>query len=38
MTSAFWHGFYAGYYLSFLFWYFVSSIMSTLFRLGQRKP
>lgn len=37
-TSAFWHGFYPGYYFSFFFWWFYATILTTLWRIGQKKP
>jgi lysophospholipid acyltransferase len=38
MVSAFWHGFYGGYYLSFFFWYNVATIINIVFKLVQRNP
>lgn len=36
LTSAFWHGFYAGYYLSFFFWFHIINITNTIFRWTQK--
>lgn len=38
MTSAFWHGFYSGYYLSFFFWYVMLTISATVFRITKSRP
>lgn len=37
-TSAFWHGFYGGYYISFFFWYIMTSISATVFRICKSRP
>lgn len=37
VISAFWHGFYFGYYLSFFFWYCMTSIAATVFRITRER-
>ena len=36
--SAFWHGFYFGYYLSFFFWYCLTQIAGVVFRIARNRP
>lgn len=38
MVSAFWHGFYFGYYLSFFCVYCILQISASVFRIGQIRP
>jgi hypothetical protein len=38
LVSAFWHGFYPGYYISFFFWYNLSIIIDLVSKFAQHKP
>ncbi len=35
--SAFWHGLYAGYYLSFFYWYIFNAISYAVFKIMQAR-
>lgn len=37
-VSAFWHGFYFGYYLSFFFWYCLMQVAGVVFRINRNRP
>ena len=37
MISAFWHGFYFGYYLSFFFWYCLMQIAGVVYQITQKR-
>jgi lysophospholipid acyltransferase len=37
MVSAFWHGFYVGYYISFFFWHQLTALAYCVFRISQNR-
>lgn len=38
MVSAFWHGFYAGYYITFFMWYCEMQVATYVFRITRNRP
>lgn len=38
MVSAFWHGFYVGYYISFFYWFNITNIVNSLYRISTNNP
>jgi hypothetical protein len=38
MISAFWHGFYGGYYISFWLWFLQVTLAANVFKFTQKKP